>query len=517
MRLPIRFRLSEFNGLLTCFLLGLVVRLIPELLAFPYPVGFDTIYYAAAMKSGVVWPHWSSFFASSWLFPAFSVLLYKVFGGDPFMLLKVLAPLLFGLNVAGVYWFSRKMLCWDARLSLLAGGFFAVQLASLRISWDLLRNTLGMGLLLFTLPFVRRLNSKLEFAGFVLLSLLTVFAHEYAAVTLAFIISGLVFWRLVKKRSILNEDKRLLIGFAPALAVFLTGIYLRIFPVRYIVETNIINTGDAVNPHPFGLFFLTDYLKVRTSVHHYAGYLDLLLSVAALFCLLYLPYLFLVLQGFFRHEELNVWTALLLVGTFGCLVLPFSALELWHRWMFMLVYPFTFYTVNWLGGSIKKFNGGDGKIKRELDGKVKGMLLLTIMLGAAYLATPLLMNSVNVGIFSIPTVNRYFSFAPTVPYIDVESVVKAMKWLNENMDGNSCALLQQAFLEWGRLYLSDSYTLIHFTYDVDSALNSAFKHGFSNAYFVWWNEPIGWYGLEVPKSFAPVFEDGRIAVFKYMG
>ncbi|MGQ9625205.1 MAG: hypothetical protein ACUVT9_07555, partial [Candidatus Bathycorpusculaceae bacterium] len=168
---PISLDLSEGKGLALLFFAGFVVRLVPEMLALSSPIGFDTVYYAAVMKDGVVWPHWTSFFTSSWLFHAISVSLYRIFGGDPFALLKVLAPLLFGLNVAGVFWFARKMLGWSTRMGLFAGVFFAFQLASLRISWDLLRNTLGLGLLLFALSFIKSVDSKKGFACFVLLSL----------------------------------------------------------------------------------------------------------------------------------------------------------------------------------------------------------------------------------------------------------------------------------------------------------------------------------------------------------
>ena len=143
------FRLTDSRLLLACLGIGFVVRLVPELLAFPFPIGSDTVYYAFVMKSGVVWAHWSQFFTSSWLLNALIVPAYGVLQGDPFLLLKVVAPLLFGLNVAGVYWFSRKALGWSWRMGLVAGIFFALQLASLRISWDLLRNTLGLGVLLF--------------------------------------------------------------------------------------------------------------------------------------------------------------------------------------------------------------------------------------------------------------------------------------------------------------------------------------------------------------------------------
>lgn len=518
MNLPLGFNLSHGRALVACFAVGFLVRLVPEVLAFPNPIGFDTVYYAAVMKSGVVWSHWSSFFSSSWLLLALIVPFRSFLGVDPFSLLKVFGPALFGFNVAGVYWFARKALAWDVRLSVLAGGFFALQLASLRISWDLLRNTLGLGLLLFTMPFVSRFGSKRGLVCFVLLSLLTVFAHEYAAVTLVAVVLGLVFWRFIKDKHLGMESKRLLLGFSPALAVFLVGIYLRIFPVRYAVETNVISAGDAVNPRPFGLFFLVDYLRVRSTVDYYEGYWSLVLNVVVLFGLLYLPYLFLVWRGFFRHGVLSVWTGLLLVGSFGCLVVPFSALEYWHRWMFMLVYPFTFYAVNGLRGFMGNYDGENSRLTIAVSGrKVKGMLLLTVLLGGVYLATPVLMSSVNVGLFSVSAVNKFFSFAPTVPYEDVDSVVEAMKWLDGNMDGSSCVVLQHAFLSRGQLYLDKSHTIVHFENDVNLAVDTAFEHGFTRVFFVWWNEPIGWYGITVPEGFVTLRDFCRISVYEFLG
>lgn len=512
MHLFINFRLSDYYGLSVCFLAGFFVRLIPELLAFPHPVGFDTVYYAAIIKSGVVWSHWSVFFTYSWLFPAISVLFHLIVGGDPFSLLKILAPVLFGLNVAGVFWFARKMLDWNVRLSLLAGVFFAFQLASLRISWDLLRNALGLGLLLFTLPFVKGLGSRRGFAVFVLLSLLSVFAHEYAAVTLLFIVFGLVLWSALKGEA-LQQNKRLLLAFSPALTVFLVGVWLRFFPVRYSVETNVINAGDVVYASVGRFFFLTNYLSVKTSVDFYASYADLLLSVVALFLLLYLPCIFLVWKGFFKNRVLSLWSVLLLVGAFGCLVVPFCALEYWHRWMFMLVYPFTFYAVNHVGESLRDCGGGLCFGSK----KAIGMVLVSAVLGCVYLATPVLMSTVNVGIFALNPVNKYFSFAPTVPYVDVDDVVRAMKWLNGNMGVESCVVLQHAFLWWGKLYLDDVHVIVHFENDVYSALDSAFEHGFGRVYFVWWNTPIGWYGVTVPEGFVRLEDFGRISVYEFTG
>ncbi len=510
--------LTDRKALLACLSIGFFIRLIPELLAFPLPIGFDTIYYAVVMKNGVVLANWSSFFTSSWLLYALIVPLYSLLQADPFLLLKIVAPLLFGLNVAGVYWFSRKMLGWSLRVGVLTGLFFALQLASLRISWDLLRNTLGLGILLFALSYVKEVNSKRGFVLFASLALLSVFAHEYAAVTLLVVVLGLLVWRLVKKR-LDSGSIRLGLASLPALTVFLVGMGLRFFPVSYAAETNVVNAvGDAVPARVGGLSFLVNYLHIQNSVDSYASYFNLALSVGLLFAVLFLPYIFLVVKGFFSNGVLNLWTGLLLVGAFGCLIIPFAALQYWYRWMFMLVYPFTFYAVNGFGRLLSKFREKNTRFSSWFsDRKAATMVLLTFSLGVAYLATPVLMVYTNASVPAVTGTYLYFSTSPTVPYQDVNSVIEAMGWLNNHLNAASCVALQHAFLRWGQLYLDKSHEIVHFEINVNAALNTGFKNGFNSVFLVWWNEPIGWYGISVPQSFVSVQDFGRISVYVYEG
>jgi hypothetical protein len=511
-RLSTRFdAFSGAKALGVVFMAGFLVRLVPELLAGAVPIGFDTIYYATVMKSGVVWANWSSFFTSTWLLHALTVPLYSVSMVDPFLLLKVVAPALYGLNVAGVYWVGKKMLGWNVKLCLAAAGLFAFQLAALRISWDLLRNTLGMGLLLFALPFTGKISSKRDFALFTLLSLLTVFAHEYAGVALLTIVLGVVVWRFVRKR-FCRADGLTILAVLPALAVFATGIFLRFFPVNYGTATTAFNTGES----SVGRFtFFANYLATNDGVFYYPGYTDLLVDVTLLFAFLYLPYLFLVWKGFFRNGVLNFWTGLLLFGSFGCLALPFFALDYWSRWMFMLVYPFTFYAVNGISKLLRGPNGMKHRIGGFPRKAVFGAFGVTVLLGSVYLATPVLMNTVQVGVFALPNVSAHFSSAPSVPYQDVESVSQAVTWLEEHTADNSCVLVNRVFLYWGRLYLDNSRVTIEFWNDAGLALDDALDRGFDSVYFIWWNQDVGWYNVSVPNQFASLEDFGRISVYEF--
>ena len=418
----LNLRISDSHALIACLTIGFLVRLVPELLAYSTPIGFDTIYYASVMKNGIILPNWGAFFTSTWLLNALIVPLYGVLQVDPFLLLKLVAPLLYGLNVAGIYWFARKNLGWSKPMGIAAGIFFALQLASLRISWDLLRNTLGLGILLFALSYIKEVKSKRGFVLFGSLSLLSVFAHEYAGVTLLFVIIGLAVWRLIKGRSDLSQ--RLLLSGLPALSIFFTGIYLRMAPLNFASITNIINTGDLVSANPNCFFFLVNYLQVKTSVDFYGSYSSLAVSVGLLFVVLFAPYLYLVTKGFFQNRVLTLWTALLLIGSFSCLVMPFSALSNWNRWMFMLGYPFTFYAIYGLSRLLNKARkeNHEHSLSIFFNKKAATMTILTFSLGIAYLASPILMVYANTSVPSATGTYLYFSNSPSVPYQDANSV-----------------------------------------------------------------------------------------------
>ncbi len=303
----------------------------------------------------------------------------------------------------------------------------------------------------------------------------------------------------------------------PALSVVAVGMYFRFNPIRFAVaQSNVISAGDAVSGKVGGLFFLVNYLQVQNSVDSYASYWNLALNIGLLFTVLFVPYIILVVKGFFRNGVLNIWTGLLLVGSFGALVVPFSALQYWHRWMFMLVYPFTFYAVSGLARLRSKFREKRIGISGLLSSKISVvMLLLTFGLGAAYLATPVVMTYAGTSLPTLSGTYRYFSTAPNVPYEDVDGVVQAMGWLNSNMVSTSSVVLQSTFVDLGRLYLDNSHTIVSFENSVSSAVSMAVDRGFSRVYFVWWNVPLGWYGVSVPNSFVDVQDFGRISVYAY--
>lgn len=506
--------LSLRKGFIIAFLVGFAVRLIPEILSYPYPIGWDTIYYAARISNGVVWTHWGNIF-STWLIYGILVSLGNLTQLEPFLLLKIVAPLLYGGTTAGIYYMAWKKLNWNAAKSLLASGFFAFQLAALGISWHFYRNIFGLMLLLFVIPFLKSDLGRKEAVLLSVLSVLIVWGHELAAVSLFSMVLGLFITSFFKKEKI---PYCLIVAIIPALTVFVVGAF-QLFPSVFITDTNIIEIGDSFFARSGGMFFLTDYLSVFTPVEHYASYFELFSHVFSLFLLLYVVLLPLILVGYFKDRILGSWTLLLLIGSFSCIILPFSGLLLWNRWMLMLVFPFTFFAV---GGLCKVSKYGEAfSVSRflswfKLTKKVAiGLSLLTFLVGGLFMTWPLIDG--KYGVIGVEGTFRYIPStmqSSSVPLQDTEGTIEAYEWLNANMDADSSLLVHDVFEFWTMLYLEEDHTALVFDNDVEAAVTFALENGYEEAYLVWWNEDFGWYTLRLSQDWVSVFDSGRISVFQ---
>jgi len=518
------FDVSGWKAVGLSFLVGFVIRLVPELLSYPNPIGFDTVYYAWMIKNGVVWYNWSQVFSTTWLFSGIFVPLYGLVHGDPFGLLKAVAPLLFGLNALGIFFFAKKALNWTDRKALFCSLVFSLQIAALAISWGLYRNLLGMAVLLFALPFLKDVGRSWKaFSLFVCLSILVVFSHEYAEITLLIAAFAVALSGLLKRA--IKETLRVMGAIAPALGLFLVRVCLTLFPVSYSIPSlDYISTYQPVGHYAGVFFFFTNYLRVSDSFQSYSSYLALFSNIVSLFVLLFLFILPIILLGFFRNSILDSWIGLLLVGGLGSLILPWFALDEWSRWMLMLVYPFTFYAVN---GVTRAMHAGGMSVSPHWRGLnwlkvskrvVAGLLVTSFCLGSLFMVCPLVNG--QSGLVSLPTTVAYVPSSMqcnTLPLVDVNNAIDALQWVNTKMTGSSAFLAQNSFLWWSLLYLTNSSDIVYFNNNFDAAISAAYTHGFCEVYFVWWNTNIGWYGITVPSYFVPLKSFGRISVYIYTG
>ena len=122
---------EDGKGLLLAFGVGTLIRSVPNLVT-PYPIGFDTIYYAIQILD------WRSSLANPnvvFQTPLHLLILgpvYGLTGLDPFVILRVVQPLLYGVLVMSFLYAARNLLGWELRRAFLAALIFSLQTAMLR-------------------------------------------------------------------------------------------------------------------------------------------------------------------------------------------------------------------------------------------------------------------------------------------------------------------------------------------------------------------------------------------------
>ena len=62
--------------------------------------------------------------------------------------------------------------------------------------------------------------------------------------------------------------------------------------------------------------------------------------------------------------------------------------------------------------------------------------------------------------------------------------------------------------------MDQSQSAFLFDFDLQAAVTHSIVEGFESAYFVWWNQDIGWYNLDVQDDWVSAYDSGRISVYK---
>ncbi|MCJ7505953.1 hypothetical protein MUP05_05735 [Candidatus Bathyarchaeota archaeon] len=501
----------EGRYFLLVFALGILVRSIPNLIT-QFPTGYDTVYYATQILD------WRNSLADPNIVfqtPLHLLILgpiYGITGLDPFTILKVAQPLLYGLLSIAFYYASRRLLNWEPKQAFLATIIFSLQTTTLRISFDLLRNELGLVLLLFILPTFK--NFKKRQVMFTLLSTLVILSHQTTSIILFIIIVYYLFTYIRKGEYC--EARRLLLYSLPAALLFgavivnTVGLLNIPFTPAPSIFTNIISIPEKNN-----IFF--NYLAGEDFVNYNQSYINLLTDVLSLYLASFILILPLVVKGTrsLKEKSIGVWTGFCAFGAFMCLITPSFAILLWHRWMQLLIVPYAFYATN-----------GIYMISRNWKTRIsrKKLVIMTCTIYAIvailYMTTPYT-NPIS----PYAAISPSSKYSPTtmlrntVPIEDTPDVKQALLWLNQNMGNDTCLLTRDAFLNWAKLYLDKGNTIIYYRFkDVSAGLKLAETFNYSRIYWIWWAENgvgLSRYGQSVPNDFLPIYTTGNIVVYKH--
>lgn len=323
------------------FLLAAGIRAYPEIKVGYWPIGYDTFnsYLPDLTRFDGNFARWvfnsDLFYLLVWPF-------IKLFHLDVSLALKIAGSVLYGGLTAVLYAFCRKYFNWSKILCFIIAIIFMIQLAALRISWDLFRNMLAL-IFLFPAFYFLYTNHKVRNIIFLLIfSILIILSNP--------LIAGLWFVLVAAwlSHKLWQKDYRnfwlIAMSILPAVVLFILT----------------IKTSGA---NSFGghVFYQSESERFLSYFTFYTQKMSYDALVSTIWQTFWFYFQFLItpaLYGFWllrKNLLLSVLTLWLLLGSFSSVIFGGFGLFVWDRWMFMLVIPFSIYAVYglWdLGGKI---------------------------------------------------------------------------------------------------------------------------------------------------------------------
>ena len=140
---------SEKYAILFIFSIASLVRTIPELIAYPYPIGYDVINYYIPVVTNFdkYWP------TISGQFPFYVSLLHVISNNigssiSPHFVVTAFAIITYGIFGVSIFFIGRKVLKINISYSMYLAFFVIFQLTVLRTTWDLHRDLFSLSTML---------------------------------------------------------------------------------------------------------------------------------------------------------------------------------------------------------------------------------------------------------------------------------------------------------------------------------------------------------------------------------
>jgi hypothetical protein len=182
---------------LIVFSVAVILRLVPEILASPYPIGYDVInYYLPILKNFD--DHWT---IVSNQFPLYVLLLHaitSIFHIDPRIVITASAVMIFGSFSLVICSIARNIFHLNNFQSIFLSFFVIFQVSLLRTSWDLHKDMLALTITLYCLSYLGTISnvSKRIMLTILPLSIISVLSDRMIGFLLT---SVLIVYSIVKR------------------------------------------------------------------------------------------------------------------------------------------------------------------------------------------------------------------------------------------------------------------------------------------------------------------------------
>jgi hypothetical protein len=433
---------SEKHTVLVVFILCIALRAAPELMAYPYPIGYDVInYYIPTVTN----------FEDKWdivskQFPFYVTFLYLVSittGLPAHPVVVAVIIVMTGIFGISLFYLGRTLLKLGISHSAYIAIFAIVQLAVLRTTWDFHRDIFALTMMMFVFSLFSRKNAGWKPLALILvLATLTVAADRMVG---ALFSVSLVVYAIVTRR----RDAALTGIFAIVMFYALALPTQSVPNITTITSTEIPQNNNELrefyNPADLLIFFVVvngllvaaaaiGFLKMRNS---------LLLKIPLLICL---------------------------IGSFSWLLFPENRYLLADRWIILagiFLSVFAGYGVLHLVRNLKK--------RSAIAGFIVGAFAV---LGVSYAVIPHHSASAIYGIVGVhaknlPPVTMQFN---SIDVEDNDELLSTIAWINKNTEQDAVIVGESHLRGFMELYLEDN-RMYHFSEDPPTFAETLSKSG----------------------------------------
>jgi hypothetical protein len=427
---------SEKHAILVIFILCIALRAAPELMAYPYPIGYDVInyYIPTVTKFEDKWDIVSKQFP---LYVTFLYLLSITTGLPAYPVVVAVIIVMTGIFGISLFYLGRTLLKLGISHSAYIAIFAVLQLAVLRTTWDLHRDIFALTIMLFVLSLLSR--KKENDAGWKPLALILVLATLTVAadrmIGALFSVSMAVYAIMTRRRD-----------------VALTGIVaIGLFCVLAIptqstpdIKTIITSTSEILQEDDNEV---KEFYKPANLFIFFVVINGLLVAAAAI--------------GFLNMKKnslLKIPLLVCLIGSFSWLAFPENRYLLADRWII-------------LSGIFLSIFAGYGilHIIRNLKERftIAGFILGAFaVLGVSYAVIPHHSASILYGIIGVqaenlPPVTMQFN---SIDVEDNDDLLYTIAWINKNTEQDAIIVGESHWRGFMELYLKDKRAY-HFSED----------------------------------------------------
>ena len=432
---------NEKYTILVVFILCIALRAAPELVAYPYPIGYDVINYYIPTITNFE-DKWDTVSKQFPLYVTFLYLISITTGLPAYSVVVAVIIVMTGIFGISLFYLGRNLLKLGISHSAYIAIFAIVQLAVLRTTWDFHRDIFALTIMMFVFSLLIRKNAGWKPLALILvLTTLTVAADRMVGALFSI---SLVVYSIVTRRREVALIGILAIGMFCALTLSTQSTP----DIKTITSTEIPQNNSELkefyNPANLLIFFVViNGLVVAAAAIGFLNMKNTLLKIPLLVCLM---------------------------GSFSWLAFPENRYLLADRWIILagiFLSVFAGYGILHLIRNLKK--------RFTIAGFILGAFAV---LGVSYAVIPHQSASALYGIIglhsrNLPPVTMQFNS------IDVENnddLLSTIAWINKNTEQDALIVGESHLRGFMELYLEDNRTY-HFSEDPQTFAETLMNRG----------------------------------------